>query len=188
MSTDDSFDYLVSVAKELGVNVNGEKKEYNESKEMAKAESRSYREQDPLNEFVDGPLGKDEGLVKAFPDVFFLGKAYDSDRPSLSEEQTRHLLMQFTTNAASCQPLLFYLFDQPQTHGSIKGMCAKQVQNKSEFAKFAEEYVSETFQEKLKEAVKDPHGKTGKEVMKKVDRRFSTRIATFSRWLPKAVS
>jgi hypothetical protein len=107
MSTDDSFDYLVSVAKELGVNVNGEKKEYNESKEMAKAESRSYREQDPLNEFVDGPLGKDEGLVKAFPDVFFLGKAYNSNRPSLNEDQTRHLLMQFTANAASCQPLLF---------------------------------------------------------------------------------
>jgi hypothetical protein len=169
MSTDDSFDYLVSVAKELGVNVNGEKKEYNESKEMAKAESRSYREQDPLNEFVDGPLGKDEGLVKAFPDVFFLGKAYNSNRPSLNEDQTRHLLMQFTANAASCQPLLFYLFDQLQRHGSIKGMHAKQVQNKKEFTKFAEEYLSESFQEDLKAAVKDPHGKIGKKVLKKIE-------------------
>ena len=168
-STDDTHDLFVSVAGELGVNVNSEKRVYNESKENAVTESMSYREQDPLNEFVGGPLGKDEGLVKAFPDVFFLGKAYDNDRPSLSEEQTRHLLMQFTTNAASCQPLLFYLFDQIQRHGSIKGMYAKQVQNKSEFAKFADEYVSETFQEKLKEAVKDPHGKTGKEVMKKVE-------------------
>jgi len=153
-STDDTHDLFVSVAGELGVNVNSEKRVYNESKENAVTESMSYREQDPLNEFVGGPLGKDEGLVKAFPDVFFLGKAYDNDRPSLSEEQTRHLLMQFTTNAASCQPLLFYLFDQIQRHGSIKGMYAKQVQNKSEFAKFADEYVSETFQEKLKEAVK----------------------------------
>ena len=34
------------------------------------------------------PLGKDEGLVKAFPDVFFLGKAYDGTRPSLNEDQS----------------------------------------------------------------------------------------------------
>ena len=66
MSTDDTHDYLVSVARELGVNVNSEKRAYNESKENAVAESMSYREQDPLNEFVGGPLGKDEGLVKAF--------------------------------------------------------------------------------------------------------------------------
>ena len=29
--------------------------------------------------------------------------------------------------------------------------------------------MSESFQEKLKEAVKDPHGKIGKEVMKKIE-------------------
>ena len=169
MNTDDTHDYLVSVARELGINVSSEKKEYDESKEEVRTESRSYREQDPFNEFLGGASGqKDEGLVKAFPDVFFLGKGYDSDRPSLSEEQTRHLLMQFTTNAASCQPLLFYLFDQLQRFGSIRGMYAK-AQNKREFAKFAEEYLSESFQEKLKEAVKDPHGKVAKQIMKKIE-------------------
>jgi len=170
MSTDDTHDYLDSVARELGINISDEKKAYNESKEATQTEWTSYREQDPFNEFSGGASGrKDEGLVKAFPDVFFLGKAYDSNRPSLNEEQVQHLLMQFTTNAASCRPLLFYLFDQMQRHGSIKGMHAKQAQNKSAFAKFAEEYMSESFQEKLKEAVKDPHGKIGKEVMKKIE-------------------
>ena len=169
MNTDDTHDYLVSVARELGINTSNEKKEYNESKEKANTEWRSYREEDPFNEFVGGAFGKDEGMVKAFPDVFFLGKAYDSGRPSLNEDQVQHLLMQFTTNAASCQPLLFYLFDQLQRHGSIKSMHAKQAHDKSQFVKFAEEYLSEGFQEKLKVAVKDPHGKIAKEVMKKIE-------------------
>jgi hypothetical protein len=169
-TTDDTHDYLVSVARELGINVSDEKKEYNESKEASQREWVSYREQDPFNEFSGGVSGRrDEGLVKAFPDVFFLGRAYDSDRPSLNEEQVRHLLLQFTTNAASCRPLLFYLFDQMQRHGSIKGVRAKEAQNPSEFAKFAEEYMSESFQEKVKEAVKDPHGKIAKQVMKKME-------------------
>jgi len=169
-TTDDTHDYLVSVAQELGINVSDEKKEYDESKEATKMEWMSYREQDPFNEFLGGASGrKDEGLVKAFPDVFFLGKGYDSNRASLNEEQVDHLLKQFTTNAASCQPLLFYLFDQMQRHGSIKGMHAKEAQNPSEFAKFAEEFKSESFQEKLKEAIKDPHGKVAKQVMKKIE-------------------
>ena len=169
-TTDDTHDYLVSVARELGINISNEKKQYNESKEATKAESMSYREQDPFNEFSGGASGrKDEGMVKAFPDVFFLGKAYDSNRPSLNEEQVEHLLMQFTTNAASCRPLLFYLFDQMQRHGSIRGVHAKEAQNPSEFAKFAEDYMSESFQQKLKEAVKDPHGKIAKQVMKKIE-------------------
>jgi hypothetical protein len=118
MSTDDTHDFLVSVAHELGASISSEKKEYNKSKEATKMEQRSHREQDPFNEFLGGMFGKDEGMVKAFPDVFFLGKGYDSNRPSLNEEQVQHLLMQFTTNAASCRPLLFYLFDQLQRHGS----------------------------------------------------------------------
>jgi hypothetical protein len=169
MSTDDTHDFLVSVAHELGASISSEKKEYNKSKEATKMEQRSHREQDPFNEFLGGMFGKDEGMVKAFPDVFFLGKGYDSNRPSLNEEQVQHLLMQFTTNAASCRPLLFYLFDQLQRHGSIKGMHAKRVNKENEFAKFAEEFMSESFQEKLKEAVKDPHGKVGREVMKKIE-------------------
>jgi hypothetical protein len=117
-------------------------------------ERMSYRQQDPLNEFSGGASGrKDEGTVKAFPDVFFLGKGYDSNRPSLNEEQVEHLLMQFTTSAATCRPLVFYLFDQMQRHGSIKGVHAKLVNNENAFAKFAEEFLSESFQEKLKEAV-----------------------------------
>ena len=170
MNTDDTHDYLVSVARELGVNIGNAKAKYNESNEATKTEWMSYREQDPFNEFLGGASGrKDEGLVKAFPDVFFLGKGYDSNRPSLNEERVEHLLMQFTTNAASCRPLLFYLFDQLQRHGSIKGMHAKRVNKENEFAKFAEEFTSDSFREKLKEAIKDPHGKIGKEVMKKVE-------------------
>ena len=76
MNTDDTHDYLVSVARELGINISNEKKEYNESKEATKTEWMSYREQDPFNEFSGGASGrKDEGLVKAFPDVFFLGES-----------------------------------------------------------------------------------------------------------------
>ena len=169
-TTDDIHDYLVSVSRELGINVSDETKEYNKSKEATTMEWMSYREQDPFNEFLGGASGrKDEGMVKAFPDVFFLGKGYNSNRPSLNEEQVEHLLMQFTTNAATCRPLLFYLFDQLQRHGSIKGMHAKRTNKENEFAKFTEEFMSESFQEMLKEAVKYPHGKIGKKVLKKIE-------------------
>ena len=169
MNTDDAHDYLLSAAKTLGVNVSEAKNEYNDSKVASKfAESR--RSDVPSNEFAGGDTGeKDEALRKSFPDVFFLGKAYDRTKPSLNAEQVKHLLLQYTSNGASCRPLLFYLFNQKQRHGTIKGMHAKYSSNKEAFSNFAQDYVSSSFQNKLKEAVRDPDGKVAKEVIQKIE-------------------
>ena len=168
MNSDDAHDYFVAAAKTLGIKVDEEEEAYSKAKEAKVAQSR--RGDNPFNEFVGGDTGeKDEGLRKSFPDVFFLGRAYDTAKASLSTTQVLHLLLQFTSNAASCQPLLFYLFNQKQRHGTIKGMHAKYTSNEDSFQKFAKDYLSTSFQNKLKEAVMNPEGTVAKGVLKKIE-------------------
>ena len=68
----------------------------------------SYRDSNPINEFV----ASDYALAGAFPDVFLFGKAYGRKKGTLTKYQRLHLLTQFTNNAGTCIPLIFYLFDQ----------------------------------------------------------------------------
>ena len=129
-----------------------------------KEPSPQIREREGLNEFEHG----DELLCKAFPDVFMFGRAYESKKPALDRSQARHLLMQFTTNAASCQPLLFQLFDQMKRQSAILGMHGKCVSDKEAFEEFAHEFSSEEFHEKMRDAVKDPAGESAKFVLRKI--------------------
>ena len=155
--TDSTHDYLCDAAFTIGVDVR---------KQMGSYRSvQSFRGQDPLNEFLSG----DDGLVKAFPDVFLFGSAYPhKKRPSLAPNDIDHLLMQYTTTAASCQPLLFYLFDQKQRHGTIKSMYAKALSNEQDFDRFVSDYMSDDFQQKLQEAVLRPHSSSAKHVLGKL--------------------
>ena len=56
--------------------------------------------------------------------MFLLGKS-GGLLNKLSDKQVVHLLMQFTTAAASCQLLIFYLFDRKQRHSVLRNMAAK---------------------------------------------------------------
>jgi hypothetical protein len=153
--TDSSFDFICGVAKTGNIDVKKEMKEYT---------AKSRRERDPFNEFDR----KGEGLLLAFPDVFLLGKGYHNPSASLSRTQRVHLLHQYTTAAGSCRPLLFYLFDQLQRHQSIRGMHVKSLSDKESFDNFVSEYMSPQFQGRLRRAVKAPHSKDGKYVLKKL--------------------
>jgi hypothetical protein len=64
----------------------------------------------------------DYGLSGAFPTVFVLGKAYGRKGGPLTVRQRRHLLHQFTKKAATCRPLLFYLYDLMQRFHTIRRM------------------------------------------------------------------
>ena len=158
----DDVDHLffVEAAQTLKVDVKDSKTRY----EAAKV-TKSYRERNPVNEFLTG----DEGLVKAHVDVFLLGTAYDKKHvsPHLTARQRNHLLMQFTTNAASCICLIFHLFDQMQRHSSIRSVHAKTM-NMKKFQGFVKEVTSDDFQVKLRNAVANPSSPDGRYVMKKL--------------------
>ena len=151
-NTDVDRDYLVSAAKALGVD-EGEEAHY-----------MSRRERDPINEFQHG----DSMIAKAFPDVFLFGTAYNNAGPNLRKCEVEHLLMQYTTNAASCSPLLFQLFEQRWRHNVISGMHANVTSNPKGFEQFANEFVSEEFQTKLRDAKHNPSGHAAKYVMNKL--------------------
>lgn len=127
-----------------------------------KAESR--REKYPLNDYENG----DETNAKASPDVFMFGTAYGNKGPTLNTYESEHLLMQYTTSAASNRPLIFHLFESKWRHGVIGSMHAKVSSNPTGFKLFAEEFSTVEFQAKLQRAIKNPSGKEAKYIMSKL--------------------
>ena len=95
--TDTAHDFLNGAAKTIGVEVNKERTKYKQA--------QSRRSSAPLNEFTHG----DQALLGGWPDVFLLEKSSGSLN-KLSDKQVVHLLMQFTTAAASYQLLILWDF------------------------------------------------------------------------------
>ena len=155
----------LKVSKDQQVGVKVSQAKYKEAVTQEKM-AKSHRQEEPKNEFLTG----DEGLVKAFPDVFLLGTGYDVDHtraPRLTPKQRKHLLRQFTCAAASCAALIFYLFNQMQRHDVVRAVHAK-TQDREKFDDFVKEYTSPEFQAKLQKAVAKPHSPDGKYVMRKI--------------------
>jgi hypothetical protein len=109
----------------------------------------SIREKEPIDEFTNN----EEGLVKAFPDVFILGCGYGRDAGALSRRERLHLLLQHSAAAATSPALLFYLFDQEQRHSTISGMSCKVKSDRDAFRVFAELILSDDFQARLQNAL-----------------------------------
>ena len=174
---DHDHKFLVESAASLKVNVKDERAQY-EHDAAKKRQTKSYRDKNPLNEFLTG----DEGLVKAHVDVFMLGTAYDQEHksPRLTPKQRQHLFMQYTTAAASSTGLIFHLFDQMQIHDTIRAVHAKTLDSRK-FQDFVKEVTSDVFQGRLKKAVANPDSPDGKYVMKKLVPMLASagRSATF---------
>ena len=156
--------FVHACATTLKVDVKDGQAQY-EHDAAQKQQTKSFRGEEPLNEFLTG----DESLVKAHADVFLLGTAYDKyhKAPRLTTKQRKHLLMQFNCAAASCVPLIFHLFDQMQRHQTIRSVHAK-TQDKEKFDAFVKMFTSDEFQDKLQKALVDPHGPEGREVIRKL--------------------
>ena len=105
--------------------------------------------------------------------IFLFGDAYRSKTPCLTPKQREHLLLQFTTAAASCQTLIFHQFDQMQRHETIKAVYGK-TRNKENFDRFVSKFVSPHFQDKLKQAVAEPHSTAGRSVLADVSHMLSS--------------
>jgi hypothetical protein len=80
---------------------------------------------EPFNEFFQN----DDLMFKAFPHLFLLGKGLRS-HGSLSQKDSRHLLMQFHGQFAACLRFVFLLFDQLQRHSAARIIAAK-IENRS---------------------------------------------------------
>ena len=155
-NSDSTQMYLLNAAKALGINVDSEREEYNKAK--------SFRAQYPINEFTEGEYG----MVGAFPHVFLFGKGYKKNASDLNLNDCAHLLLQFHDVPATCQMLLFYLYDVQRRHGNIRGMSTRRKADPKAFDKFATEFMSDKFQAMVQNAVADPNSKDLKYVCKKL--------------------
>ena len=151
--TDVDREYLESAAESLGL----------DQEDMTR-EWLSRREATPLNEYENG----DTIMAKSSPDLFMFGYAYHNSGPTLNKYEIEHLLLQFTTSAASNRPLLFQLFESDRRHGVISSMHAKVISDPREFEKFANEFSTDEFQVKVKAAAKNPDGPDAKYILHKL--------------------
>ena len=155
-STDSSNVYLSNVAKALGIDIDKEKRKYENLK--------SYRTEHPVNEFTTNEFS----LVAAFPNVFMFGKAYNKHVSNLNRKDCIHLFNQFSSTAATCRLLIFYLFDIQRRHNNIRGISGRYNADREAFEKLSQEITTSAFQSKVQNAVADPKSKDAKYVLKRL--------------------
>ena len=128
-----------------------------------KYQSFTTREKEPANKFNTPEF--QSLLGSAFPDIFPLGKAYNSNA-TLNRSQTRHLFLQFTCNAAECRELLFYLFNEEERKNNLIGVSSAIKAGK--LNDYLQLYKNLDFQKLLQEAIEDPSSDACLKVMNKV--------------------
>ena len=127
----------------------------------------------------------DELLVGAYPHVFLYGQCYDlsnkkksapglqvkssqKSSTNLKASHIRHLLLHFSTCAATDHQLLFFLFDYQMRHTFMKNLHIKIRKDPAAFTEYAEMLCSSEWKEKIEAAGSDPTSKTAKEVLSAV--------------------
>lgn len=111
-NAEESMEYIQSIAEVFNIDIS---KSLNTKKHPTEKESwTAQTDEHPLSEFED----LEQLLVGAFPQIFILGIAYKFNKKlesgkftSLSKVHFKHLLLQYTTAAATNRELLFFLFD-----------------------------------------------------------------------------
>ena len=76
--------------------------------------------------------------------------------------------MQFSAVAATCQMILFYLYDIQRRHGNIRGMSTRRKADPKAFNEFSMEFTSDKFQAMVQNAVAYPDSKDAQYVVKKL--------------------
>ena len=93
------------------------------------------------------------------------GTAYNKNISNVKQSDCIHLPLQFSAVPATCQMLIFYLFDILRRHGDIHGMSTQYRADPKNFDHFSEESMSNVFQENLRIAVAHPEIKDAKYVL-----------------------
>jgi hypothetical protein len=95
-------------------------------------------------------------------------KAYKKNVSNLKQKDCIHLLSQFSSAAATCSMLVFYLFDIQQRHNNIRNIATKRNADKKAFEEFSKEITSTEFEIKLQNANANPASKDAKYVLRKL--------------------
>lgn len=122
------------------------------------------RENTPFNEFIEN----DRLLYSSFPFLILFGRGILS-KGSLSEEATRHMLLQFGGQFSLCHRLIFLLFHQLQCHAATRVVNSRVKCNPESFNDFVNWINEPDFVEKLKAAAKDPLAPSSIALLKKME-------------------
>ena len=173
-NNEEAADYIESIASVFNVDVNKSLQRFRETGIQAWT---SKREAEPISEFDD----MTELLTGAFPQVFILGNGYfgqrygqearaqqQSSKDSIGTAEVRHLLLQYTTAAATSRELHFYMFDMQLRHSFMRNLSSKIKKDPHAFSDYAELVNSDSFKEKICKAAEDPKSQSAKEVLKTV--------------------
>lgn len=109
----------------------------------------------PLSEFDEN----DRILSGCFPHLFMYGRAYGRNG-SLTDVQTRHLLLQYTTVAATTPEVVYLLFNQHTRHQNIGNLSREIKCNPRKYAAVARTLESNQFQDTLRKALQRPKTRT----------------------------
>ena len=96
------------------------------------------------------------------------GKAYMKDTSNLTLSDCSHLLLQFSSVAARCQMLIFFLYDIQRRHDNIRGMAGRRKTDPKAFEALSKEMSSSKFHSKVQNAVADPTCKDAKYVLNRI--------------------
>ena len=124
---------------------------------------------EPMNEFEENPNLQ----YSVFPFLFVLGRGLRK-QGSVPIGDSRHLLLQFTCNFATCPRLIFFLFDQLQRHAASRTIAAR-FRNTTESLDKLQNWVGDPkFMEELKRAMIKPESKEAKSLLAKITPHIKT--------------
>ena len=115
-------------------------------------------------------------LTGAFPCFFALGNG-PAREGTLSTADTRHLLLQYQTQFATCAPLHFLLFNQLQRHTGSSRLAASVRNNDDSFKRFVELYQNEDTIKNIDDALLNPKSAKAIVLLRKFEKIFKVMNA-----------
>lgn len=149
----DTINSLVASAQAFGIHID---------KGIQEGYWQSRRDKCPASIFDNS----DFVLAGTFPHVFPLGKAFGRTIGTLTTTQAQHLLLQFTNVPATCQELIFHLFDEVQCHLNILTM--SHAVKRGKLQAYEKLVKSSEFRADLKYSIQNPESKRAKILLLKV--------------------
>jgi hypothetical protein len=117
----------------------------------------------PFNEFQTN----DMLFYASFPFLFLFGRGLERSG-SISEKRVRHMMFQCTGRFATCERLIFLIFDQLQRHAATRVLSSRVKCNPVSFDTFAKWMNDPNFATELAQAARNPTAKSSTKLLEKL--------------------